>query len=174
MVIQKLIASSLLTIALCTVLCAQQPAPTPTPRKADEPVTTGAIDGRVVSENGQSMAGATVFVRAINSSGAGRQTTTDIEGNFRVIGLEPALYTVSANAPAYTMPIPADPFTPTYYRIGDTVRIEMVRGGAITGTVTNAVGEPVVAVRVRATMIRDAQGGIPKIVSFGLTEQPTD
>src|SRR6185369_7821686 len=126
MEIQKLIAASILLIASCTVLCAQQP--TPTPKKADEPVTNGVIDGRVVNESGQAMAGATVFVRAVNSGGAGRQTTTDTEGNFRVIGLEPALYTVSAAAPAYTMPTPADPFTPTYYRIGDTVRIELVRG----------------------------------------------
>ena len=172
--IQKLIAASLLIIALCVVLCAQQPAPSPTPRKADEPVTTGVIDGRVVSENGQSMAGATVFVRAINSSGAGRQTTSDIEGNFRVVGLEPALYVVSAGAPAYTMAAPADPTTPTYYRIGDTVRIELMRGGAITGTVTNTLGEPVVAVRVRATMIRDARGESPKLPALISSEQPTD
>jgi len=174
MVIQKLIAASLLIIALCTVLCAQQPAPTPTPRKADEPLTTGVIEGRVVNESGQSMAGATVFVRAVNSGGAGRQTIADIEGNFRVIGLEPALYTVSAAAPAYTMPTPADPFTPTYYRIGDTVRIELVRGGAITGTVTNAVGEPVVAIRVRATMIRDARREGAKQLAYITSEQPTD
>src|SRR5678816_3334280 len=100
--IQKLIAASLLIIALCIVLCAQQPALTPTPKKADEPVTNGVIERRVVNESGQSMAGASVFVRAVNSGGAGRQTTTDIEGNFRVIGLEPALYTVSAVSPAYT------------------------------------------------------------------------
>ena len=155
MSIQKLIAASFLLIASCVMLCAQQPVPTP--RKADEPITNGVIDGRVVNESGQGMSGATVFVRATNSTGAGRQTTTDIEGNFRVVGLEPSLYTVSASAPAYTAAGSADPFTPTYYRIGDTVRIEVVRGGAITGTVTNALGEPVVAVRVRATMVRDAR-----------------
>ena len=172
MEIQKLIAASILLIASCTVLCAQQP--TPTPKKADEPVTNGVIDGRVVNENGQGMSGATVFVRATNSAGAGRQTTTDIEGNFRVAGLEPALYTVSASAPAYTSAGSADPFTPTYHRIGDTVRIELVRGGAITGTVTNAVGEPVVAVRVRATMVRDARGEGGKLVPYITQEQPTD
>lgn len=172
--IQKLIAASFLIIALCGVLCAQQPAPAPTPRRTDEPVTTGVIEGRVVSENGQSMAGATVSVRRINSASGGRQTTTDVEGNFRVIGLEPALYNVSANAPAYTTAGSADPFTPTYHRIGDTVRIELVRGGAITGTVTNAVGEPVVAVRVRATMIRDGRGEGAKLPSLISSEQPTD
>jgi Carboxypeptidase regulatory-like domain len=171
--ISKLISAPILLIAMCVVLCAQQPAPTP--KKADEPVTTGGINGKVVNETGQSLAGAAVFVRAINSGGGNaRTTTTDLEGNFRVSGLEPALYTMSANAPAYTMANPADPFTPTYYRIGDTVRIEMVRGGAITGTVTNALGEPVVAVRVRATMIRDARGEAAKLTASIQMEQPTD
>ena len=50
----------------------------------------------------------------------------------------------------------------------------MIRGGAITGTVTNALGEPVVAVRVRATMVRDARGEVPKFMTFGLMEQSTD
>ena len=169
--IQKLIAASFLLIASCTVLCGQQPAPTP--KKTDEPVTNGVIDGRVVNESGQAMSGATVFVRAANSGG-GRTTTADIEGNFRMSGLEPALYTVSAVAPGYTMVSSADPFTQTYYRLGDTVRIEMVRGGAITGTVTNALGEPLVAVRVRATMIRDARGEGAKQLAYITSEQPTD
>jgi len=169
--IKKLITASFLVIASCAVLCAQQPAPTP--KKTDEPVTNGVIDGRVVNESGQAMAGATVFVRAVNSSGAARQTTSDIEGNFRMAGLEPALYTVSATAPAYTMVSSTDLFTPTYYRLGDTVRIELVRGGAITGTVTNALGEPVVAVRVRATMIRDARSEGAKLAYIS-SEQPTD
>ena len=171
--IQRLIVASFLILATCVVLWAQQPAPAPTPKRADEPVTNGVIDGRVVNESGQGMAGATVFVRAINSPGAGRQTTADLEGNFRVSGLEPALYSVSANAPAYTMPVLSDPFTPTYHRIGDTVRIEMMRGGAITGTVTNAIGEPVVAVRVRATMVRDSRGEAARM-AYITGEQSTD
>jgi Carboxypeptidase regulatory-like domain len=172
MEIQKLLAALFLLIALCVVLPAQQPAPTP--RKTDEP-TIGNIDGKVVNESGQSLAGASVFVRPLNSPGSGRSTTTDVEGNFRVNGLEPALYTVSANAPAYTMVTPLFTNTPTYYRIGDTVRIDMIRGGAITGTVTNGLGDPVVAVRVRATMVRDAHGETSKIaMSISAGEQPTD
>jgi hypothetical protein len=119
------------------------------------------------------MAGASLFVRPINSPGNTRTTTSDVDGNFRFNGLEPALYTINGNAPAYTT-IPGDPFAPVYYRIGDTVRVEMIRGGAITGTVTNAAGEPVIAVRVRATIVRDARGEPPKIMSFGINEQSTD
>lgn len=167
----KLLAASIFVILVCVALSAQQPAPTP--KKPDEPVT-GVIEGKVVTDSGQPLAGAAVSVRAVNSLGNGRNTTSDVDGNFRVSGLEPALYTINANAPVYTTPLPSDPFSPTYYRIGETVRLEMVRGGAITGTVTNSLGDPVVAVRVRATMTRDAQGATPKIVSFGFGEQSTD
>jgi hypothetical protein len=78
---------------------------------------------------------------------------------------------VSANSPAYTN-LPGDPDAPKYYRLGDSARVEIVRGGAITGTVTNANGEPVIAVRVRAIMIRDAKGQAAR--AFGSAEQPTD
>ena len=137
--------------------------------KTDQP-TIGSIDGKVVNESGQPMAGAGVYVRTVNS-GFNRSTTTDLEGNFRVNGLETGLYIVSANTPAYTN-APGDPDAPKYYRIGDSVRVDMVRGGAITGTVTNAMGEPVIAVRVRAQMIRDAKGQAARFsASF---EQQTD
>lgn len=132
----------------------------------------GAIDGKVVNESGQPLAGASVFVRAVNS-GVNRTTTTDVDGNFRVNGLESNLYFVNAISPAYTN-IPGDPDAPQYYRLGESVRVEMVRGGAITGTVTNALGEPMIAVRVRATMVRDAKGQIQRTSNFGAFEQPTD
>src|SRR5262249_2558879 len=147
---QKLIAASILVIISCGLLRAQVPAASP--KKPDEPVT-GVISGRVVNESGQPLAGASLFVRAANSTGNSRTTTSDVDGNFRMNVLEPALYTVSGNAPAYTN-VPNETGVPTYYRIGDTVNLELIRGGAITGAVTNSLGEPVIAVRVRATMVR--------------------
>ena len=165
---QKLIAASILVIASCGWLRAQIPASSP--KKPDEPVT-GVISGRVVNESGQPLAGASLFVRAMNGAGNSRTTISDVDGNFRVSGLEPALYIVSGNAPAYTT-VPSQTGLPTYYRIGDTVNLELIHGGAITGTVTNSLGEPVIAVRVRATMVRDARGEKPT-VSFN-NEQSTD
>jgi carboxypeptidase family protein len=131
---------------------------------------SGTISGRVVTDSGQPLGGATLFVRAINSIGAQRNITADAEGNFRVNGLEPALYSISATAPAYA----SDPAPPMYYRPGDSVRLELVRGGVITGTVTNSAGEPVISVRVRAIRIRDANGQTPRLPAFGYREQPTD
>ena len=165
---QKLIAASILLIASCGLLRAQ--VPSASPKKPDEPVT-GVISGRVVNESGQPLAGASLYIRPVNSVGTSRTTTSDLEGNFRMSGLEPALYIVTGNAPAYTT-LPNETGQPTYYRLGDTVNLELIRGGAITGTVTNSVGEPVIAVRVRATMVRDTRGEAPR--SLFTTEQPTD
>ena len=165
---QKVIAVSILIIATCGWLRAQ--VPSPSPKKPEQPAT-GAISGRVVNESGQPLAGASLFVRPVNSVGTSRSTMSDLEGNFRISGLEPALYLVTGNAPAYTS-LPNETGQPNYYRIGDTVNLELIRGGAITGTVTNSLGEPVIALRVRATMVRDTHGEIPR--ALFTTEQPTD
>jgi hypothetical protein len=156
-----------LVLALFVAARAQVPSSV---QKNAEPVN-GTIDGQVVNESGQPLAGAAVFVRVLNGMSA-RSTTTDDDGHFKVKGLAAGLYIVSANSPAYTT-LPAGPDGPTYYRIGDSARVELVRGGVITGTVTNATGEPVIAVRVRATLIRDAKEQPPRAIFFG-AEQPTD
>ncbi len=163
-----MIKATFLMLLLSLSVVAQSATP-----NTSEP-TTGTISGKVVNETGQPMAGASAFIRAVNSVVSGRTTVTDSEGNFIVSGLEPSLYTVAASAPAYTT-ITSDPnVPPTYYRIGDSVRLELVRGGVITGTITNASGEPIVAVRVRATMVRDSRGMTPKLFSMGMSEQTTD
>ena len=144
----------------------------PSPGRAVEP-TKGTISGKIVNENGEPMAGATLLVRRVNAHTTGRMSATDTEGSFLINNLDPGLYTIFANAPGYTA-VPSDPDAPTYYRIGDSVRIELIRGGVITGTVTNGAGEPVIAVRVRATMIRDSKGQVPRMASFALVEQLTD
>jgi hypothetical protein len=166
--IRLILAGVLISVVMCVAMRGQTSSPAP---KGD-PVT-GTIEGKVVNESGQPLAGALLSIRAVNSTMSGRTTTSDTDGNFRVNGLEPALYVISANIAAYTN-LPSDPLAPTYYRIGDSARVELIRGGVITGTVTNGVGEPLIAVRVRATMIRDANGKAPKSPWFGFLEQPTD
>jgi len=68
-------------LALCIVAHAQVRTPAP---KTDQP-TLGTIDGKVVNESGQSLAGAALFVRAANSMGNARTATSDLEGNFLVL-----------------------------------------------------------------------------------------
>src|SRR5690349_15104712 len=132
----------LIVVLMATCVAVRAQAPSPTPKNREE-VSTGSISGKVVNESGQPLIGAAVFVRSVGSFNSGRSTASDVEGNFRVNGLDPGLYTVGANAPAYTTD-PTATVAPTYYRLGDSVRLQLVRGGVITGAVTNALGEPVI------------------------------
>ncbi|HKY43000.1 MAG TPA: carboxypeptidase-like regulatory domain-containing protein [Pyrinomonadaceae bacterium] len=157
-------------IALC--VAAQGQEPPVTPKSTDEPVT-GSITGRVVNESGQPIAGALATLRRTNSSG-GRTTTTDAEGNFRVNNLDRGLYIITASAAAHIFPPSDSGGPPTYYRVGDSANVRLIRGGVLTGTVTNSMGEPVVAVRVRAMMIRDTNGKPPTAPFVGLNQYQTD
>ena len=141
----------------------------PSEDNRSEAEKSDAISGRVVDENGRPIANATVFVRAFDSQDQAN-TTTDSEGSFRVKGLQRSAYLVSASVPAHTALArePGDN-SAAYYRVGDSVRLEMVKGGVLTGTVTTSSGEPVVAVRVSAYMIRDSNGQVPR---YGAQPRP--
>ena len=144
---------------------AQQPA---------EEVRTGTISGRIVNESGQPLVGAIVSIRPAGVVSSGRSTTANLEGNFQVSGLDNALYYVTGNSPAYvTPPLDVDNQIPTY-RVGDSVRLELIRGGVVTGTVTNSTGDPVLGVRVRAFMVRDATGKPTKGRVMSFSERSTD
>src|ERR1051325_1449123 len=136
--------------------------------------TTGTITGRVMNDSGQPVAHATIFVTGSAGPSQQRTTVTDDAGNFQVSGLDASLYFVRASAPTYlSAPIdPEDGLFPTY-RIGDSVNINLIKGGVITGTVTSATGQPLVQAWVRAIMIRDAKGKPPTGPRFPL-ERSTD
>ena len=124
----------------------------------------GNITGTVTGDRGQPLAGANVVVSPLNVIGgsATRQITTNNEGSFEAINLPHGLYSIFVTAPVYVLP-PRDLETPApVYRPGDSVRLELIRGGVITGTVTNALNEPVVSIRVTALMVRDALGNASK------------
>jgi len=112
---------------------------------------TGAISGRVVNENGQPVSHAAIFVGSPTDSTQARASSTDDNGNFQVSSLDALVYTVSASAPTYVT-LPRDPEAlPSYYRIGDSVTISLIKGGVITGTVTSSTGEPLPGRRARNT-----------------------
>jgi len=127
----------------------------------------GTITGRVVNDEGNGVPNLAVY---INQAPTGRRESfnrgsimvvTDEDGNFRAAGLPPSLYMVNViQAKEYTMqPLTAaERREQKYYRAGDNVTITLVKGGVITGKVTNADGQPIVGVQVTATMVRDAEG----------------
>jgi carboxypeptidase family protein len=127
--------------------------------KQSEGDRSGKITGRVVNQNGQPITNASVNVRSYGSVGPSLSLTTDTEGKFEATGLVPRAYLVSAMAAGYVS-VPRDPdLNPVgYYRVGDSVTVQMMKGAVITGRVKNSSNEPVVAVVVRASMIRDQKG----------------
>jgi hypothetical protein len=152
-------------ILTCAYSSAQQPA---------EEARTGIISGKVVNDTGEPLVGATISIRPAGIVSSGRSATSNLEGNFQVSGLDNALYYVTAISPAYVIaPLDLDSPMPTY-RVGDAVRLELIRGGVITGNVTNPNGDPVLGVRVRAFMVRDANGKPTRGRVFSFSERSTD
>jgi len=170
--LRKLSLLAVVLISLSSPTNAQQKSTAAS--NSDNAAVTGAISGRVVNDAGQPLPGAVVRVYASGAVTQARVAAADNEGNFYITGLDPAAYLVYATLPAY-VPVPREVDTGTpYYRIGDSVRMEMTKGGVITGTVSTATGEPVVSVRVRALQIKNARGEPPRGPMPVYTEQLTD
>jgi hypothetical protein len=134
-----------------------------------KPIETRAITGRVVTESGQPLQGVNVVARSVDVSTAQR-TSTDSEGHFKLQQLDAGLYKLSANLPGY---VSDDQETGSndlgaFYRPGNTVTLTLVKGGVITGVVTDTSGEPVVAVTIRAFRVRDAEGR--KLSAAGISQ----
>jgi Carboxypeptidase regulatory-like domain len=150
----------------------QQPAAQATPlpdgpkegartREARDASASGSIKGRVVGDAGEPVAGASVTLspRGTNQQAyRAQRTVTDDEGNFTLTGLDPGLYSVGANSPGYFTDVDPSTNRPTIYRPGDAATVRLVKGGAVTGTVTDPQGEPLVSITVRAYRLRDLDG----------------
>jgi hypothetical protein len=115
------------------------------------------MTGRVMNSAGEPLVGAIAYVIPVGGLGSSLTAPVDSNGNFRVVGLESRLYRVSASMPGY-IPAPQPTTTePSYYHIGDSVALTMIKGAVISGTVTSPNG-PVVATSVRALRVRDDEG----------------
>lgn len=150
-----------LLILLFTSICAT--AQQPLPQTRVPPVTakvetkTGNISGSVVNESGQPLTNANIWVQPDTPEGLPvTTTTTNREGVFKVSGLEQRSYRVSASMPSY---IPKSPQSgPTVNPTSDAVILVLIKGGVISGTVTNSKGDPIVAIGVRVEMVVDESG----------------
>jgi protocatechuate 3,4-dioxygenase beta subunit len=128
-------------------------------RAATPANTLGSISGvvRVSDGSGAPARFARVIVRSANVPGE-RISITDDEGRYAVMGLSAGVYQVSVTKPAYlTMffgarrPLTAAG-TPVRVDAGQTVKgidITLVRGGVLTGMVTDPDGEPASNVRIQ-------------------------
>jgi hypothetical protein len=136
-----------------------QIAPAPS-AKASTPAT-GVISGVVLGDDGQPLADAQVFIgsaRGANLYG-GRSVNTQPDGRFRFTGLRLGAYVLLAESAGYTMPEFDEPQDHrSTYRVGANVTLNLVKGGVITGSVTDVTGAPLIEMPVRAMRVRDGQG----------------
>lgn len=115
-----------------------------------------SIIGRLVDDSGQPIPNAAVYLRKAGPpTSPSRALGTDEDGKFHADDLASGSYSVSAYAPGY---VPAtEALEREYYRTGDAVTLRVMKGGVITGTVTNSSGEPVVGVRITQLRVRDGE-----------------
>ncbi|HEX8290710.1 MAG TPA: carboxypeptidase regulatory-like domain-containing protein, partial [Pyrinomonadaceae bacterium] len=137
---------------------AATPQPTPAARTV--------LSGRVVGESGEPIPEASVSLSRRTSGqrvmGPGNAVGADESGGFRFEGLDPGLYDVFAFMPGFVADSDAQTGRPVGpYRAGDNVTVRLVKGGVVTGTVTDQQGQPVVSINVRAMRVRDLDGGAP-------------
>ena len=134
---------------------------------------TGTITGRVVNESGQPLPNARVTVQAIGSLERSQDAITDREGKFQISDLDPLSYRVFAGLSTYTTLTDLDAWS-TSYRVGDSVKVVLTKGGVITGTVTTQTGEPVIGVRVFARRINTESSHVSGFLSPYPMERKTD
>jgi hypothetical protein len=142
-----------------------------TPKTEAPPVQPRAsIKGRVITEDGETLAGITItaipFGRgAANRPGGGQstQTTSDDEGYFEIAGLTPASYSLFAAVPGYITAPPDENHQAGFYHPGEGVTLTLIKGGVITGKVINAAGEPLTGINVNTIPVSsgDAQAFNP-------------
>lgn len=154
-------------IILSLPLAAQIPKPPAPPTasiNAKTEIARGTIIARVTTDDGQPLDDVDVWLlpafysESVYSYSPPERATRHKDNSHRFENVRTGLYRISASAPGYVAAAnDAANAPPIYYRVGETAQITMMRGGVITGAVTDADGTPMIEARVRAIRVRDKQ-----------------
>jgi carboxypeptidase family protein len=135
------------------------PPPTPVEKRGpnENPPATGSIKGRVVADDGRPVVNATLMAQAVTGPTSVKPAHVDSEGRFSFDDLPPAGYIVIAVAPGYidVATSTSDPSEWPRHLIGEQLKVTMIKGGVITGKVTNSKGDPIVGVPVHAVALNN-------------------
>lgn len=146
------------------VPCFAQRPPRPQPAA---PSPTSNISGRV-TEGDKGVAGISIVAAGgavrPGSIAAAARAVTDADGRYVLTGVAPGQYTLIIHAPAYVPPFDTrfGPGKIVNVYSGETIEsmdFKLQRGAVITGRVSDADGEPVVAVSVRLLKV-DERGQV--------------
>ena len=117
--------------------------------------TEGTLSGKVLLEDGQPAAGATLELRPVGTRGGRDEQSIqcDETGSFKLKGIAPGSYSIFALTPGY---VSTD--DERVYRLGETATIRLVKGGVITGRISDSFGEPLVNAEIKVQRLRDLNG----------------
>ncbi|HEX4945143.1 MAG TPA: carboxypeptidase regulatory-like domain-containing protein [Blastocatellia bacterium] len=160
------LAALILLVGIALAQVPPPPAAAPTAASGSNAASgkRGSLSGRVLGDDGEPVEGATVMVMAMNRDRAGSRTlATDADGNFKANNLPATTFVVTATVPGYVdaqggMPQAVMQNSTQRYRLGENITLTMVKGGAITGKVLDAAGQPLVGAPVFAIRARDGDG----------------
>lgn len=129
--------------AVCLIVNAQNPV---------KKIQTASISGKVTLK-GNGLAGVPVGARPERQNGprnSGVTVTTDQQGNYRMSNLVPGEYEVGPAAPQYVVAgdQPNKRFILAEGENLEGIDFTLIRGGAITGKVTDAEGRPIIEERI--------------------------
>lgn len=143
------------------------------------PMKTSTISGKV-TVRGTGIPGITVGAVAYASNMRGGKTSfggvTDSQGNYRISDLPPATYDVAPAAPQYVL-ASLNMRKRVIVEEGETldgVDFLLVRGGVITGKVTNADGQPMLEQHIHVARVEDRNGSSEMLLSLNMVLYQTD
>ena len=139
-------AAGCLLFIFCICVYAQNPAKKP---------ATSTISGKITLK-GTGVAGISVGARQKESNRQGNAaltTTTDSQGNYRISNVPPGTYEIGVGAPQFVL-ISSEPLKTLIVGEGETfdgIDFALVRGGVITGRVTDSEGRPLIEENVEVS-----------------------